>query len=48
MGRCQGGFCSPKVMEIIARELDIPFEEVNKNGPGSRVVYGKLGAENEV
>ncbi|OON97289.1 MAG: hypothetical protein ATN31_08355 [Candidatus Epulonipiscioides saccharophilum] len=27
-GRCQGGFCTPKVVEIIARELDIPYEEV--------------------
>ncbi len=29
MGRCQGGFCSPRVVEIIARELNIPVEEVN-------------------
>ena len=32
MGRCQGGFCSPLVMEIIARELGIPEEEVRKRG----------------
>lgn len=32
MGRCQGGFCSPRVAELIADELNIPFEEVTKFG----------------
>lgn len=32
MGRCQGGFCGPRVMEIIARELDIPLDKVRKCG----------------
>lgn len=32
MGRCQGGFCGPRVMEIIARELNIPLNEVKKGG----------------
>ena len=41
MGRCQGGFCGPKVIEILARELDIPTEEVNKNLKGSYMVVGK-------
>ena len=36
MGRCQGGFCSPRVSRILARELDIPEEEVTKKGAGSR------------
>ncbi|MBQ6385590.1 MAG: NAD(P)/FAD-dependent oxidoreductase, partial [Lachnospiraceae bacterium] len=31
MGRCQGGFCSPRVMEILHRELGIPMEEIRKN-----------------
>ena len=30
MGRCQSGFCSPLVIEILARELGIPEEEVRK------------------
>lgn len=38
MGRCQGGFCSPKVMKIISRELKIPFGEVTKKGGESKVV----------
>ena len=45
MGRCQGGFCSPKVMEIIARELKIPFEDVTKNNAKSKLVFGRLGEE---
>lgn len=40
MGRCQGGFCQPHVAEIIARELDIPFEKVTKSGKGSELVKG--------
>ncbi len=32
MGRCQGGFCSPSIVELIARELNIPFENVTKFG----------------
>ena len=41
MGRCQGGFCSPTVVEIIARERGIAFEEVTKFGKGSIINYGK-------
>ena len=36
MGRCQGGFCSPRVIKILARELGIPEEEVTKKGSESR------------
>ena len=38
MGRCQAGFCSPKVMEIISRELGIPMEDIKKNEEGSEVI----------
>lgn len=47
MGRCQAGFCSPKVMEIIARELKIPMEDVCKNNGSSKMVIGKMGEDNE-
>jgi len=40
MGRCQGGFCSPRVIEILARELGVPAEEVRKNEPGSEYLVG--------
>ena len=40
MGRCQGGFCSPRVMEILSRELGIPMEEVTKAGGNSKIIVG--------
>jgi len=42
MGRCQGGFCGPKVMEILSRELGIPMEQVEKNLPGSYLTIGPV------
>ena len=45
MGRCQGGFCYPKVMEILARELDIPMEKVTKCGRGSEIIRGHIKDE---
>lgn len=41
MGRCQGGFCSPTIVELLARELNIPFEAVTKCGKGSYINVGK-------
>jgi glycerol-3-phosphate dehydrogenase len=38
-GRCQGGFCTPRVMEIMSRELGIGMEEITKKGGGSRILY---------
>ena len=38
MGRCQAGFCSPRTMEIINRELGIPMEKITKLGGDSRMV----------
>ena len=32
MGRCQSGFCSPKVMDILSHELNLPLTEIKKNG----------------
>lgn len=32
MGRCQAGFCSPRVIELLSQELGIPLWEVKKNG----------------
>ena len=40
MGRCQGGFCSPKTMEILKRELGISIFEVTKSGGNSNLVVG--------
>lgn len=42
MGRCQGGFCAPKVMELLARELDgVELGDVTKAGPGSPMTLGR-------
>lgn len=41
MGRCQAGFCSPRVMEILSRELGKPLTEIRKNSAGSVLVYGE-------
>ena len=40
MGRCQGGFCSPRVMEIIAREREVSITEVTKSGGKSKLIVG--------
>ena len=42
MGRCQGGFCGPRVTQILARELDIPVEKVLKERQGSELYFKKF------
>lgn len=37
-GRCQAGFCMPKQLEILSRELGIPPEKVTKRGKGSNII----------
>ena len=39
-GRCQSGFCSPRTMEILHRELGIPMNEITKSGGDSSFVVG--------
>ena len=40
LGRCQGGFCSPKIIEILARELNVSPITITKCGKGSEIVIG--------
>ena len=40
MGRCQSGFCSPRTMEILARELGVSMSDITKSGGKSRLVVG--------
>lgn len=42
MGRCQGGFCMPYVMKLIAKECKIEETEITKKGNKSNTVIGKL------
>ena len=43
MGRCQGGFCGPYVMQLLSKELGIPMEEITKSGEGSELLTGRIG-----
>lgn len=45
MGRCQGGFCSPRVMEILSRERGIAFTDVTKAGGKSWLTEKKDGSD---
>lgn len=46
MGRCQGGFCSPIVVEILARELGKSTDGITKFGKGSLINYAKTKGDN--
>ena len=41
MGRCQGGFCSPRTLELLHEELGIPMTELTKSGGDSRLLAGR-------
>ena len=44
MGRCQGGFCTYRIMQLICRETGLPLEAITKHGPGSELVTGRIGS----
>ena len=39
-GRCQGGFCLPRLVAILSEELSIPPEKITRRGPGSELFVG--------
>ena len=41
MGRCQGGFCTPYIIELLAREMGVEYERVTKFGGGSVINIGR-------
>lgn len=41
MGRCQGGFCGSKVVEILAQQLGTEINEITKFGNGSNILFDK-------
>ena len=41
MGRCQGGFCTPFITEILSKELGVDETTVTKFGGGSKMLFGK-------
>jgi glycerol-3-phosphate dehydrogenase len=42
MGRCQGGFCTYKIVKIIMRETGLSYNEITKHGGASRVLTGEM------
>ena len=42
MGRCQGGFCTPRVMEVLSRELGVEAEHLTKFGGHSSLVTNTI------
>lgn len=40
MGRCQSGFCSPRTMEILSRELGLDMLDITKSGGSSKLAVG--------
>ncbi len=47
MGRCQGGFCSTRVMQILQEELHQDLLDITKMGGDSRILTGKLTREDQ-
>lgn len=45
MGRCQGGFCGPRVLEILARETEIAPTEILQDANGSYILTGETKTE---
>ncbi|SFB71214.1 NAD(P)/FAD-dependent oxidoreductase [Butyrivibrio sp. YAB3001] len=45
MGRCQAGFCSPRTMDILSRELGLSYEEITKSGGKSNIVIERTKGE---
>jgi glycerol-3-phosphate dehydrogenase len=43
MGRCQGGFCSYKILKILQRETGMSIEEISKRGGGSQIITDRVG-----
>jgi glycerol-3-phosphate dehydrogenase len=46
MGRCQGGFCSPRVVEILSRELGEKMEDIVLDSKKSFILTGKTKNDN--
>ncbi|MBQ7352295.1 MAG: FAD-dependent oxidoreductase [Clostridia bacterium] len=42
MGRCQGGFCFLKVMELLAKEHNIKIDDITKENQNSRIIVGDI------
>lgn len=43
MGRCQGGFCTDRIIKIIQRETGLSYEQITKRGKSSWLLEDKIG-----
>ena len=46
MGRCQGGFCGPKIFELLMEELHLSYDQIYQDREGSQVVVCRTKGEN--
>ena len=42
MGRCQGGYCTLRIIKILAAERGIPYESITKSGYDSNIVATRM------
>jgi len=42
LGRCKGGFCMPRVLEVMSREMKVDRELLTKNGGKSFILCGRV------
>lgn len=48
MGRCQAGFCSPRVMDLLSQELGLDLTQVRKSGKDAQIVLEKTRGEDQL
>lgn len=41
MGRCQGGFCTPYIIDLLAEEMGVDYTAVTKFGGNSTINFGR-------
>jgi len=41
-GRCQGSFCTIRILKILNEEWNVPFEEIKKKGKEGKIIYGEI------
>jgi glycerol-3-phosphate dehydrogenase len=42
MGRCQGGFCTSRILKVLMRDSGLPWNKITKKGKGSSLLQGQL------
>jgi glycerol-3-phosphate dehydrogenase len=43
MGRCQGGFCTDRIIKIVQRETGLRYEDITKRGKDSWLIEDRIG-----